>query len=151
MLPPSPYINQFLSLIHILRSGTLRAQRAHVLHPAQFSGGAHQPDWQTGGMRNQGCLLYTSHNIVFKHDGINEKTGFVLGGRLEGVFGPGSLSPEDERTGYGFVLSLIHIYNADGCPLTQTTENMISRRSAILENKSITTDVYGQQSIQWTD
>ena len=42
-------------------------------------------------------------------------------------------------------------YNADGCPLTQTTENMISRLSAILENKSITTDVYGQQSIQWTE
>ncbi|WP_455563182.1 RHS repeat domain-containing protein, partial [Akkermansia massiliensis] len=47
--------------------------------------------------------IWHSHNIVFKHDGINEKTGFVLGGRLEGVFGPGSLSPEDERTGYGFV------------------------------------------------
>ena len=42
-------------------------------------------------------------------------------------------------------------YNADGCPLTQTTENMISRLSAILENKSITTDVYGQQSVQWTE
>ena len=28
---------------------------------------------------------------------------------------------------------------------------MISRLSAILENKSITTDVYGQQSIQWTE
>ena len=42
-------------------------------------------------------------------------------------------------------------YNADGCPLNQTTENMISRLSAILENKSITTDVYGQQSIQWTE
>ena len=42
-------------------------------------------------------------------------------------------------------------YNAYGCPLTQTTENMISRLSAILENKSITTDVYGQQSIQWTE
>ena len=41
--------------------------------------------------------------------------------------------------------------NADGCPLNQTTENMISRLSAILENKSITTDVYGQQSIQWTE
>ena len=42
-------------------------------------------------------------------------------------------------------------YNADGLPLTQTTENMVSRLSAVLENKSITTDVYGQQSIQWTE
>ncbi len=41
--------------------------------------------------------------------------------------------------------------NADGFPLTQTTENMVSRLSAVLENKSITTDVYGQQSIQWTE
>ena len=42
-------------------------------------------------------------------------------------------------------------YNADGLPLIQTTENMVSRLSAVLENKSITTDVYGQQSIQWTE
>ncbi|MBT8779306.1 hypothetical protein HHJ06_11700, partial [Akkermansia muciniphila] len=42
-------------------------------------------------------------------------------------------------------------YNADGLPLTQTTENMISRFSAILENKSVTMDVYGQQSVQWTE
>ncbi len=41
--------------------------------------------------------------------------------------------------------------NADGFPLTQTTENMVSRLSAVLENKSITTDVYGQQNIQWTE
>ena len=41
--------------------------------------------------------------------------------------------------------------NADGFPLTQTTENMVSRLSAVLENKSITTDVYGQQSVQWTE
>ncbi|HCL32122.1 MAG TPA: hypothetical protein DHW50_00500, partial [Akkermansia sp.] len=33
----------------------------------------------------------------------------------------------------------------------QITENMVSRLSAVLENKSITTDVYGQQSIQWTE
>ncbi|WP_412256039.1 RHS repeat-associated core domain-containing protein [Akkermansia sp.] len=46
--------------------------------------------------------IWHSHNIVFKYDSINEKTGFVLGGRLEGVFGIGSLSPEDERAGYGF-------------------------------------------------
>ena len=42
-------------------------------------------------------------------------------------------------------------YNADGLPLTQTTENMVSRLSAVLENKSITTDIYGQQSVQWTE
>ena len=41
--------------------------------------------------------------------------------------------------------------NADGFPLTQTTENMVSRLSAVLENKSITTDIYGQQSVQWTE
>ena len=41
--------------------------------------------------------------------------------------------------------------NADGLPLTQTTENMVSRLSAVLENKSITTDIYGQQSVQWTE
>ncbi|WP_354833796.1 RHS repeat-associated core domain-containing protein [Akkermansia muciniphila] len=42
-------------------------------------------------------------------------------------------------------------YNADGLPLTQTTENMVSQLNPLLENKSITTDVYGQQSVQWTE
>ncbi len=42
-------------------------------------------------------------------------------------------------------------YNADGLPLTQITENMVSQLNPLLENKSITTDVYGQQSIQWTE
>ena len=42
-------------------------------------------------------------------------------------------------------------YNADGLPLTQTTENMVSQLNPMLENKSITTDVYGQQSVQWTE
>ena len=42
-------------------------------------------------------------------------------------------------------------YNADGLPLTQTTENMVSQLSAVLENKSIITDVYGQQNIQWSE
>ena len=42
-------------------------------------------------------------------------------------------------------------YNADGLPLIQTTENMVSQLNPLLENKSITTDVYGQQSIQWTE
>ena len=41
--------------------------------------------------------------------------------------------------------------NADGFPLTRTTESMVSELSPVLENKSITTDVYGQQSIQWTE
>ncbi|MHA3691458.1 RHS repeat domain-containing protein [Akkermansia sp. AKK6] len=42
-------------------------------------------------------------------------------------------------------------YNADGLPLSQTTENMVSSLSAVLENKSVTMDVYGQQSMQWTE
>ncbi|MCO8187076.1 sugar-binding protein, partial [Akkermansia sp. Marseille-P9185] len=42
-------------------------------------------------------------------------------------------------------------YNADGLPLTQITENMVSQLNPLLENKSITTDVYGQQSIQWSE
>ncbi|MHA3691725.1 RHS repeat domain-containing protein [Akkermansia sp. AKK6] len=42
-------------------------------------------------------------------------------------------------------------YNADGLPLIQTTENMVSELSPVLENKTISTDVYGQQSVQWTE
>ena len=42
-------------------------------------------------------------------------------------------------------------YNADGLPLTQTTENMVSQLDSLLESKTIATDVYGQQSIEWTE
>ena len=42
-------------------------------------------------------------------------------------------------------------YNADGLPLTQTTENMVSRLDPVLESKVLSTDIYGQQSIQWTE
>ena len=42
-------------------------------------------------------------------------------------------------------------YNADGLPLTQTTESMVSQLDLLLESKTISTDVYGQQSIQWTE
>ena len=42
-------------------------------------------------------------------------------------------------------------YNADGLPLIQTTESMVSELSPVLESKSISTDVYGQQSVQWTE
>ncbi|MEI3559508.1 MAG: RHS repeat-associated core domain-containing protein [Akkermansia muciniphila] len=42
-------------------------------------------------------------------------------------------------------------YNADGFPLTQTTENMVSELSPVLESKSISLDVYGQESMQWTE
>ena len=42
-------------------------------------------------------------------------------------------------------------YNADGLPLTQTTENMVSLLDPLLESKTISTDVYGQQSVQWTE
>ena len=42
-------------------------------------------------------------------------------------------------------------YNADGLPLTQTTENMVSQLDPLLESKTIATDVYGQQSIEWTE
>ncbi|PNC24977.1 hypothetical protein CXU19_03495 [Akkermansia muciniphila] len=42
-------------------------------------------------------------------------------------------------------------YNADGLPLTQTTESMVSQLDLLLESKTISTDVYGKQSIQWTE
>ena len=42
-------------------------------------------------------------------------------------------------------------YNADGLPLTQTTENMVSQLDLLLESKTISTDVYGQQSVEWTE
>ena len=42
-------------------------------------------------------------------------------------------------------------YNADGLPLIQTTENMVSQLDSLLESKSISTDIYGQQSVQWTE
>ena len=38
-------------------------------------------------------------------------------------------------------------YNADGLPLTQITENMVSLLDPLLESKTISTDVYGQQSV----
>ncbi|GKI07338.1 hypothetical protein CE91St26_20460 [Akkermansia muciniphila] len=41
--------------------------------------------------------------------------------------------------------------NADGFPLTQTTENMVSLLDPLLESKTISTDVYGQQSVEWTE
>ena len=42
-------------------------------------------------------------------------------------------------------------YNAQGLPLIQTTETMVSRLDPVLESKKIFTDVYGQQSIQWVE
>ncbi|MFR4314489.1 RHS repeat-associated core domain-containing protein [Akkermansia sp.] len=42
-------------------------------------------------------------------------------------------------------------YNADGLPLTQITENMVSLLDPLLESKTISTDVYGQQSVEWTE
>ena len=42
-------------------------------------------------------------------------------------------------------------YNADGLPLTQTTENMVSRLDPVLESKVLSTDIYGQQRIQWSE
>ncbi|MFR8406935.1 MAG: sugar-binding protein, partial [Akkermansia sp.] len=42
-------------------------------------------------------------------------------------------------------------YNADGLPLIQTTENMVSELSPVLESKTISTDVYSQQSVKWTE
>ncbi|MCM0686995.1 sugar-binding protein, partial [Akkermansia sp. B2-R-115] len=42
-------------------------------------------------------------------------------------------------------------YNADGLPLIQTTENMVSLLDPLLESKTISTDVYGQQSVEWTE
>ena len=42
-------------------------------------------------------------------------------------------------------------YNADGLPLTQITESMVSQFNPLLESKTLSTDVYGQQSVQWTE
>lgn len=42
-------------------------------------------------------------------------------------------------------------YNAQGRPLTQVTENMVSQLDSVIESKIISTDVLGQQSIQWTE
>ena len=42
-------------------------------------------------------------------------------------------------------------YNADGLPLTQTTESIVSELSPVLESKTLSTDVYRQQSVQWTE
>jgi len=42
-------------------------------------------------------------------------------------------------------------YNTEGLPLTQTTETMVSQLDPVLESKTIATDVYSQQSIQWTE
>ncbi|MCD8062217.1 MAG: sugar-binding protein [Akkermansiaceae bacterium] len=42
-------------------------------------------------------------------------------------------------------------YNAEGLPLTQITESMVSQFDPLLESKAISTDVYGQQSAQWTE
>ena len=42
-------------------------------------------------------------------------------------------------------------YNAEGLPLTQTAETMVSQLNPVLESKTIATDVYGQQSVQWTE
>ena len=42
-------------------------------------------------------------------------------------------------------------YNTDGLPLTQITESMVSQFNPLLESKTLSTDVYGQQSVQWTE
>ena len=42
-------------------------------------------------------------------------------------------------------------YNAQGFPLTQIIEKIVSQLNSTLESKKITTDIYGQQSIQWTE
>lgn len=42
-------------------------------------------------------------------------------------------------------------YNAEGLPITQTTETMVSHLDPVLESKVLSTDVYGQQSIQWSE
>lgn len=43
------------------------------------------------------------------------------------------------------------IYNAQGLPLIQTMWNLVSQLNPVLKTKSIVTDIYGQQSIQWTE
>ncbi len=43
------------------------------------------------------------------------------------------------------------ICNADGLPLTQITESMVSQLDPTLESKALSTDIYGQQSVQWTE
>ncbi|WP_295874468.1 RHS repeat-associated core domain-containing protein [uncultured Akkermansia sp.] len=42
-------------------------------------------------------------------------------------------------------------YNAEGLPLLQTTETMVSQLNTVVGSKTIATDVYGQQSVQWTE
>ena len=41
-------------------------------------------------------------------------------------------------------------YNAQGYPLSETIQNMVSRVNPILEEKTISTNIYGKHSIQWT-
>ncbi|KAA3291199.1 RHS repeat-associated core domain-containing protein [Akkermansia sp. BIOML-A12] len=42
-------------------------------------------------------------------------------------------------------------YNTAGFPLTQIKESLISELSSVLKKKNITTDIYGHQSMQWTE
>ena len=42
-------------------------------------------------------------------------------------------------------------YNTEGLPLTQTTETMVSQLDPVVESKALSFDVYGQQSVQWTE
>ena len=42
-------------------------------------------------------------------------------------------------------------YNAEGLPLTQTTETMVSQLDPVVESKALSFDVYGQRSVQWTE
>ena len=42
-------------------------------------------------------------------------------------------------------------YNANGFPLVQTVENLLSQSDPMLESKTVSTDIYGQLSVQWTE
>ena len=42
-------------------------------------------------------------------------------------------------------------YNTEGLPVTQTAETMVSQLDPVLESKVLSTDIYGQQSIQWSE
>ncbi|MSD68953.1 hypothetical protein GKE20_26125, partial [Escherichia coli] len=42
-------------------------------------------------------------------------------------------------------------YNAEGLPLTQIRESLISQLNPVPEGKILSIDVYGQQSVQWTE
>ena len=42
-------------------------------------------------------------------------------------------------------------YNTEGLPLTQTTETMVSQLDPVVESKTLITDMYGHQSVQWTE